>query len=185
MSLAFGAMFLVSGVAKLRAGDFRLRLSDYQLLPSPVVGPSAVGLPLGEVVLGISLLLGVMPRQGLAASSVLLLIFSAAMIVNLLRGRRINCGCRGNGAAISWRLVAINSCLAAAAVGVAAHETAPPPALPTLLSGAPSLAQSDAFAVLVSVTVTALMARLIQAWARADRAVEVATRAGPVEAVSA
>lgn len=90
-----GLLFLTAGMAKLRARRvFPGVVANYRLLPDALVGPVAMALPLAEVLIGASLLGGV-AAAALPASMLLLLVFAAAMAVNIRRGRaHIDCGCR-------------------------------------------------------------------------------------------
>ena len=84
----------------------------------------------------------------LAASA--LFAFSVAVIVNLCRGRTIECGCFGGSAPrqITWRLVATDAVLGAGSIAVA---VAPPP----------SWAGSDTIAVLLAAAVAVLIRQLL------------------------
>ncbi len=88
-----GLVFLTAGIAKLRGRRiFPGVVANYRLLPDALVAPVAAVLPVAEVVLGAGLLAGV----SVAAVPVigLLLLFAAAMAVNIGRGRaHIDCGC--------------------------------------------------------------------------------------------
>jgi len=114
--LALGLLFLSSALAKLHnLSDFAAGLRAYQLVPAAALPPLALLLPLLELLLALALLLGVgLPLAG-AASAGLLLLFSAAVGLNLLRGRRIDCHCHGLAGSqlISWGLVARNLVLLA------------------------------------------------------------------------
>jgi phosphatidylglycerophosphate synthase len=73
-------------------------------------------LPIAELLIGSALLLGNRPAAPLAAI-VLLLVFAAAMAINIMRGRRhIDCGCGHAGLRqeLGWAKVARNFGMAAA-----------------------------------------------------------------------
>lgn len=79
------------------------------------------GLPWGELMLAVALVLGVaLPLAG-AAVALLLLVFIGAVVVNLRRGRAIACNCHGIAGTktIGWGTVARNALLASAALTVA------------------------------------------------------------------
>ena len=102
---ASAAWHKLSGLA-----EFRGALSAYRLLPEWAVGSAAVAL----VVLETSIALALLARfEGASLAEFLLLgAYSAAMLVNLLRGRRwIDCGCGGPGQPISYALVIRNAVL--------------------------------------------------------------------------
>jgi len=117
---ALAVLFAAAAVHKLRDVDgFRRALEGYELLP-PLWAVPAGGI-LVAVELGIAVGLW-MPRvqaaAGIAAAG-LLLLYAAAIAVNLLRGRRdIECGCFGPARRrpISAALVVRNIILAGAAL---------------------------------------------------------------------
>ena len=94
--LFLALLFLHAGLHKLRdRRRFRAALADYRLLPAAATGPLATGLASAELALAVALCL---PVGGAAAvvAAALLCVYSAAMGINLLRGRReIDCGCAG------------------------------------------------------------------------------------------
>jgi uncharacterized membrane protein YphA (DoxX/SURF4 family) len=122
-------LFLRSGLAKAAGlGEFRSAVANYRLLPSALVRPVAVILPLAEIVAAVLLAVGILPLVVAAILAVLLVAFAAAVGINLARGRVFDCGCAGSAAAprmISWQHVATNLVLAvlAAAVAVASPAT--------------------------------------------------------------
>jgi len=118
---------LGSGLVLLGAGVSHWRhrallpgvIANYRLVPDGVVRAVALGLPVVECALGAGLIVSpffasVALVSGLAAGA-LLLLFAAAMAINLRRGRgHIDCGC-GHAALrqpLSWLLVARNLVLA-------------------------------------------------------------------------
>jgi uncharacterized membrane protein YphA (DoxX/SURF4 family) len=69
-------------------------IGNYRLLPASLIKPAAWLLPPVELVLGALLLAGVASLAVAVASIALLLIFAAAMAINIRRGRtHIDCGC--------------------------------------------------------------------------------------------
>ncbi|HEX6017431.1 MAG TPA: MauE/DoxX family redox-associated membrane protein [Burkholderiaceae bacterium] len=93
-----GAVLLIGAVEKLREPEsWRDALENYKLLPSAAVPAFARTLPLLEILAGV-LLLPLATRQlGALVALALLAMFTAAIAINLLRGRdRIDCGCGGN-----------------------------------------------------------------------------------------
>jgi hypothetical protein len=95
-------------------------LQAYDLLPAAAVMPAARVLPWVEIATGGALLVPATRDPALLAFAALILLYAAAMTVNLLRGRRqIDCGCGGDVHPLSWGLVLRNGVLAAAALSVA------------------------------------------------------------------
>ena len=112
---------------KLRhRAEFRTGLAVYHLLPIGAVAPVAAGLPLVELLLGVGLITGVGLPVASYGSAALLLAFSAAVIINLRRGREIACACTGvaDEQPISWGLVVRNGLLILVAVWLGWHSTA-------------------------------------------------------------
>jgi uncharacterized membrane protein YphA (DoxX/SURF4 family) len=130
--LSIACTFIRAGAVKLAdMKEFRLAVTNYDILPAGLVAAAAVTIPAVEVTAGFLLLLGVLTVVVAAALAALLLCFSAAIAVNLARGRVFDCGCGGSAAprTISWRHVAFNTILACAATAVA---VAPPTGLELL-----------------------------------------------------
>lgn len=123
VSICFALLLLLAAVHKLTALDaFRATLDAYQLLPSVLVAPVSLLVPLSEIVLGAAWLLAIQLPTVALLSAVLLAAYSAAIAINLLRGRiHIDCGCgmassAGKDTQLSWRLVVRNCLLIAAAL---------------------------------------------------------------------
>jgi hypothetical protein len=121
ISVSFGLMFLLASVHKFRALDtFRAVLNDYRVVPAMIVPVVAVSLPLFEAGLGLAWL--ILKIELWLPTTVLLVLYTASISINLLRGRvHISCGC-GFGAstktdeALSWGLVIRNVILISAAL---------------------------------------------------------------------
>ncbi len=118
LSLLLAGMWVVAAASKLANRDaFRGILHNYRLLPEGVERPVAEMLPILELLLAFGLLLPPARPWAAIASALLLLLFAAAMGVNILRGRtEIDCGCfigvvRQR---IGWSLVLRNLLLAVA-----------------------------------------------------------------------
>ncbi len=115
-SMAVGLVFLQAGFAKLRHRELLTGVvANYRLLPASMIAPVAMLLPPAELLLGSALLLG---AHWLAAGGAisLLLVFAAAMAINIGRGRsQIDCGCGRSQLRqpLSWLLVGRNVALAA------------------------------------------------------------------------
>lgn len=104
---SLGIVFLLSALPKLRRPvAFLHSVVDYQVLPAHAAAVfGAVLIPL-ELFLAFALLTGLGTNSALPLATVLL-IFLAAIGINLWRGRKIACGCFGNACEpISLRTVA-------------------------------------------------------------------------------
>lgn len=121
-----GGLALLFGAAAFeKARDFagfRAALIGYALLPERLAGAIAAGLAGCEAALAVALVapaaLG-LRAAALVASAALLVLYGAAIAVNLARGRRdIECGCAGPAARqpLSEWLLARNALLVAAAL---------------------------------------------------------------------
>jgi len=114
---ALAAVFLLAGAGKLRdPAAFQLALEGYELLPAAAARALAWLLPLAELAAGgLLLATATRPWGGLLALGLLLLV-TAAVGVNLMRGRtRIECGCGwGPEVPLGGGLVLRNLVLAAA-----------------------------------------------------------------------
>jgi uncharacterized membrane protein YphA (DoxX/SURF4 family) len=100
--LVIGVVFVVAGVLKVPDPAAAVRaVRAYELLPEPVVGPVAFGLPVVEIAVGLALVLGVFVRTAALASAVLLLVFLGAVGSAWARGLQIDCGCFGNGGQVA------------------------------------------------------------------------------------
>jgi hypothetical protein len=92
------AWILLSAAAhKLRdLHAFRVALGDYQLLPWAATALAAPALATAELALGATLLSPWARPWGFAGAAALLVLYTAAIAVNLARGRSdIDCGCFG------------------------------------------------------------------------------------------
>jgi Methylamine utilisation protein MauE len=115
-SVAIGLIFLVAGIDKLRhRAVLPGVIANYRLVPAALVTPVAWLLPVVEIIVAAGLLVG--SRAAAIGAIVLLLVFAAAMAINIQRGRRhIDCGC-GQAAlrqTLGWGLVGRNLLLALA-----------------------------------------------------------------------
>ena len=89
-----GLVFVLGAVGKLRhARIFQGVVANYRLLPAAAVAPAAMLLPWTELAVGLALIAGERRVAPVLAAAVLML-FAAAMAVNIRRGRsHIDCGC--------------------------------------------------------------------------------------------
>lgn len=119
--LLVGGVLIVAAVAKMRAGraQFFRSVYAYDLLPRRATWALAHALPSIELAVGVLLVLGVFAPASAAASGALLLTFTGAVAISLLRGRDQPCGCGGDLRPVSWRLVVRNLVLAAISVALA------------------------------------------------------------------
>jgi hypothetical protein len=107
-----GALFMVAGIAKLRAHDtFLGTLAAYRLLPAGLYESAAWALAVAEIGVAVLLFSGIGAGAGSIAAAGLLVVFACAMGVNVLRGRTdLSCGCTPGvaGQKLSWAVVLRN-----------------------------------------------------------------------------
>ncbi len=107
--LVLAAVFGAAAVAKFRAWEeFAGVVHNYRLLLPPLERPTVYLLPPLEAAIAVGLLIDATRPTAAAGAATLLLVFGAAMGVNLLRGRRnIDCGCFASvlRQRLSWSLV--------------------------------------------------------------------------------
>jgi peroxiredoxin len=110
--LVLAIVFVVSAVAKLRDRDGSRTAVEGFGVPTALVGVVTTGLPFAELACAVLLLLpDPAATTGAVASLVLLALFTVAVVVNLVRGNRVDCHCFGSvgdQGAIGWHTVARN-----------------------------------------------------------------------------
>ena len=91
-----GALFLLSGLAKLRQPhDFLADLYDYQIVGPPIGRCIAMTMPHVEIVCGVCLLGGICVGGSLLGALALGIVWIGAQTMVLLRGLTVKCGCFG------------------------------------------------------------------------------------------
>jgi uncharacterized membrane protein YphA (DoxX/SURF4 family) len=115
LAFVFGAAALAKLIGSRDLPDVVRR---YNVVPDAFVPALARTLVPGECLVALALAVGVLPRFAAAVAAVALITFATAIAVNLVRGRRFDCGCGGSSSEISWWLVARNLGLAAIAAAV-------------------------------------------------------------------
>ncbi|MEV0368155.1 MauE/DoxX family redox-associated membrane protein [Nocardia fusca] len=156
-----GGLLVLAGYAKAATSmAWRLEwLDSYELLPRPLLAPVAWLLPVTELAVGTMYVLGVFGRAGAAAAAIVLAVVSAAVVIALLRGQQVSCGCLGKvGTLISWPVVARNAVLIAAVAATAVRGLHGP----TLTGPAPA----------VQATVVAAVVAVLSVWAHRRRPTE-------------
>jgi len=92
--IALGAVFVAAALPKLAdPPGFAKAIWNYQLAPPWLVHPAALTLPWLELFCGLALCLGLWTRAAAAWVSALLLVFLAALSLNLARHHPVDCGC--------------------------------------------------------------------------------------------
>lgn len=94
--LLLGLVFVYAAAIKIVSPqDFADSIASYQLLPFSAINVLALGLPLFELGCGLMILTGYFSRTGLFGIVAMLALFMVALIISLLRGLSIDCGCFG------------------------------------------------------------------------------------------
>lgn len=92
--LAF--VFIYAAVLKIAdPSDFSQAIANYKILPDSFVNIFAIILPWIEISAGLLLLFGVAVKENSGIISGMLIVFIVAIVVSLVRGLNINCGCFG------------------------------------------------------------------------------------------
>jgi hypothetical protein len=132
--ISLAAIFGLAAWGKLRhLEEFVGVVRNYRLLPEAAVRPVAYTMPFLEAAIAVAILIGLTRPYAAIGGFGLLAIFTLAMGVNILRGRRyIDCGCFRTALKqrLSWWLVARNGALMAMAALVVAVPDMTRPIVP-------------------------------------------------------
>ncbi|MDO8432231.1 MAG: MauE/DoxX family redox-associated membrane protein [Candidatus Binatus sp.] len=117
ISVALALIFVASAVMKLiDLNEFHGAVENYRIVPEQISGLVAGAVPIAEIAGAIGLMLPATHRSAAMLLSMLLIVFTASIAINLLRGRRnIDCGCFGPALRqqLSWWLPARNAAMIA------------------------------------------------------------------------
>lgn len=93
-----GAVFIYAGVLKVMDPlEFADSVASFQVLPVALINPVALTLPVLEILLGISIIVGLHRRTSAVLLTLLCGVFAIALGQALLRGLKVDCGCFGAG----------------------------------------------------------------------------------------
>lgn len=110
-----GSFFIVISIDKIAdPAAFVQSIANYKILPSLLVQVTGTILPWVELLAGLTILFGILPRGGSLLLCTMLGVFSIAVISALLRGLDISCGCftqDPTAGTIGWMKVAENGSL--------------------------------------------------------------------------
>ena len=94
VQIALGVLFVAAALPKVvDPPGFAHMIYNYRLVPGALVNVMALGMPWLELLVGLGLILGIWTRTSVAVVGALLLVFVAAIGINLARGNAIDCGC--------------------------------------------------------------------------------------------
>jgi uncharacterized membrane protein YphA (DoxX/SURF4 family) len=125
--LTIGVVFAWAGLAKIGSlAGFAAQIHNFRIVPVAAENLVAMTMPWIEIVLAVTLLLGVRSRDGARTALALLVTFTLAVILAVLRGLDIDCGCFGTSDAtrVGWTKVGQNLALIAVALVAAAGPLA-------------------------------------------------------------
>jgi putative oxidoreductase len=92
-----GLTFIYAGLCKLyMPAEFAKAISNYQLVPDAIAWYMSLILPWIELLAGFLLIIGLFTRGAIIVVIALLIIFTGAISIGLLRGLEIDCGCASN-----------------------------------------------------------------------------------------
>ncbi|MDB6173960.1 MAG: hypothetical protein JWL59_3271 [Chthoniobacteraceae bacterium] len=113
-------IFLYAALMKLHdAAAFAASIARFQMLPSFLIHPMALGLPPLEMLCGLALLAGRWKRQAAFGIALLCALFLVALLSASARGISIECSCFGAAAAEPlWKLLVRDLLLLAGAMGI-------------------------------------------------------------------
>lgn len=106
-----GGFFVFAAVPKIMEPlAFATAISHYELLPSWTINGYALIVAWLELLVGIALVLGFRVRTSSAITGLLLVMFTCAVAVAVVKGLQIDCGCFGaqGGDEVSWLKVLKN-----------------------------------------------------------------------------
>lgn len=94
IKLILGISFVVASYPKIEdpAGFARI-VYGYGIFPGPIINVIAITIPFVELVAGLCLIMGLLPRSALLIINSLLVCFITIIGFNLLRGHQFECGC--------------------------------------------------------------------------------------------
>jgi uncharacterized membrane protein YphA (DoxX/SURF4 family) len=92
--IILGGVFIYASIDKiLHPHAFAKIIHNYQLVPDILVTFPAIVLPWTEMISGLFLVAGIFRRASAVVLSAMLLMFSVAITINLVRGITFDCGC--------------------------------------------------------------------------------------------
>jgi hypothetical protein len=163
-AITLGVTLLVSGIGKLhRPETFVAAVIEYEMLPETVATIYGRLVPPIEVLCGLALLVGIAPVPTGLLTFGLLLGFSVGVLINLARGRKLDCHCFGpqSNDPLTWvslvRIFVLLTCATAVVAWRGTELIAPPPSdyLPAV---------STAFGVLLVLYLTRMVPAQWQMW---------------------
>lgn len=92
--IALGVLFVAAALPKISDPPaFAHVIYNYKLLPALLLNAMALVLPWLELLCGLALVLGIWKQPAAGIVLAMLLVFVAALGINVLRDNAVNCGC--------------------------------------------------------------------------------------------
>ncbi|ENJ6134446.1 MULTISPECIES: MauE/DoxX family redox-associated membrane protein [Bacillus] len=120
MKIGLATLFISTGIDKIKKFNIHLLIiKEYQIIPENQIRLFTIIEIFAELFISICLFIGLFHTFTLICAVLLLLVYSVAISINLLRGRKeISCGCGGvlGNHKLSWMLVVRNLFIGAVSV---------------------------------------------------------------------
>ena len=101
--ILLGIVFIYSGSQKIaQPANFAVTIQNYRLLPIELTNMAAIIIPWLEFYCGLFIFIALFRQASAAILSILMIIFSIALISAIFRGLDIYCGCFGGESHVSW-----------------------------------------------------------------------------------
>lgn len=92
--LFIGVVFIYASYDKITSpAQFARIIYNYHLLPGELINLAALTMPWIELICGIGLIAGIYRQGSILIINLMLVVFAAAIAVNLIRGVNLECGC--------------------------------------------------------------------------------------------
>jgi uncharacterized membrane protein YphA (DoxX/SURF4 family) len=121
LRVVLGLIFIYAGYVKFRDPWqlFAAGIAEYEIVPMWAATFLARTLPAFEILLGLTLAAGRLPRISSVIVSGLLAVFFSLMVRAFAQGKEISCGCFGPNEMISWKTLVRDGSMLAGALFVA------------------------------------------------------------------
>ena len=105
--LIIGFVFIYASIYKLaNPDDFAKNIANYKILPFFLINIVAIILPWMEIILGLFIIFGLFIKASSYMISVIMTVFTLLVLLTILRGIDISCGCFSsdlNSSPIGWQ----------------------------------------------------------------------------------